>query len=327
MKTPGSTLPRCALGVALAAVALGAAAQTYPSRPIRLLVPFPPGGAIDTYARTIARQVESQLGQPVVIDNRSGANGIVAGDIVAKSAPDGYTLLNHAVSFVINPAMYKTMPYDTEKDFAPITNFVKGAGYYLTAHPSLPVASLKALFALAKKKDESIRYSSPGIGNGQHLVAELMAQRAGVRLLHVTYKGSNPSLQAVLSGEVNLSFQTPTSVIGHIKAGRLRALGFTGANRLPVLPDVPTIAEAGVPGFLYEVAWHGWFAPAKTPAAIVNRLHAEIRQAVFQPKLKEFFQTGGYDPQADPPAAFAKIVREDIKRYAEIVRIAKIEPQ
>lgn len=315
------------IGVVLAACAGAAVAQSYPMRPIRLVVPFPPGGAIDTYARAVAKQVESQLGQPIVIDNRSGANGIVAGDIVAKSAPDGYTLLNHAVSFVINPAMYKAMPYDTEKDLLPITNFVKGAGYYLTAHPSLPATSIKELIALAKKKDDSVRFSSPGIGNGQHLVAELMAQRAGIRLLHVTYKGSNPSLQAVLSGEVNLSFQTPTSVIGHIKAGKLRALGFTGANRLPVLPEVPTIAEAGIPGFLYEVAWHGWFAPAKTPAAIVNRLHAEVRQAVFQPKLKEFFQTGGYDPQADPPAVFAKIVREDIKRYAEIVRIARIEPQ
>jgi tripartite-type tricarboxylate transporter receptor subunit TctC len=316
--------------VCLAVLALGSASawsQSYPSRPIRLVVPFAPGGAVDTYARMVAKQVEAQMGQPIVIDNRSGANGIVAGEIVARAPPDGYTLLNHAVSFVINPAMYKAIPYDTERDFAPITNFVKGSGYFLTLHPVVPATSVKELIALARKKDESLRYSSPGIGNGQHLVAELLAQKTGVRLLHVTYKGSNPALQAVLSGEVNLSFQTPTSVIGHIKAGRLRALGFTGPTRLPVLPDVPTIAEAGVPGFLYEVAWHAWFAPAKTSAAIVDRLHTEVRKAVFQPKLQEFFQAGGFEPQADPPAEFLKVFRADMKRYGEIVRLAKIEPQ
>lgn len=304
-----------------------ACSQSYPTRPIRLVVPFPPGGAVDTYARIVAKQVESQMGQPIVIDNRSGANGIVAGEIVAKAPPDGYTLLNHAVSFVVNPAIYKSISYDTEKDFVPITNFVKGSGYFLTLHPAVAASSVKELIALAKKKDESLRYSSPGIGNGQHLVAELLTQKTGIRMLHVTYKGSNPALQAVLSGEVNLSFQTPTSVIGHIKAGRLRALGFTGPTRLPALPDVPTIAEAGVAGFLYEVAWHAWFAPAKTPSAIVDRLHAEVRKAVFQPKLREFFQAGGFEPQADPPAEFLRVFRSDMKRYGEIVRLAKVEPQ
>ena len=317
--------------LALAAVALvpvySAWAQTYPNRPIRLVVPYPPGGTIDAFARALARQVDSQLGQPIVVDNRGGANGILGAELVAKAAPDGYTLLDTAASFVINPSMYKTMPYDTARDFVPVTNFARGLGYILTVHPSVPANSVKELIALAKKQENSVRYSSPGIGNGQHLAGELLSTKTGIKMLHIPYKGSAPAMAALLSGEVHLTFPTPTSGLPHVKAGRLRALGFSGSSRLPALPEVPTIAEAGVPGYYFDVAWHAWFAPAKTPPAIVRRLYDEVKKALQQPKLVEFFRAGGFEPQGDAPAEFAKIFRADIKRYAEIVKAAGIKPE
>ena len=315
------------LGVLAVSFSTAAWPQAYPHRPIRLVVPFVPGGTIDAYARALARQVEAQIGQPIVIDNRAGANGIVGADTVAKAAPDGYTLLNNAASFVINASMYKKLPYDTANDFTPITNFVRGLGYLLVVHPPVPANSMKELIELAKKKPNSVRFSSPGIGNGQHLAAELMNMKTGIQMLHVPYKGSSPALAAVLGGEVQLAFQTPSSVIPLINSGKLKALGFSGEKRLPALANVPTIAEAGVPGYMYDVAWHAWFAPPKTPAAIVNRLYSEIRKALQEPKLVAFFREGGFEPQGDPPAEFQKIFRADIKRYAEIVRAAKIEPE
>ena len=299
--------------------------QAYPEHPIRLVLPFPPGGNVDTFARVLARQLESQLGQSIVVDNRGGANGIIGFDIVAKAPPDGYTLMSTSFAFAVNPAMYKKLPYDTEKDFVPITNYVNGLGYLFVAHPSLPAHSVKEVIALAKEKP--LNYSSAGIGNGQHLAGELFSLKSGIRLLHVPYKGGGPALNAVLGGEVNLHFPAAIVAIPHVKAGRLRALGFTGAARLASLPDVPTIAEAGLPGFVYDTGWHAWFAPARTPAAIVNRIHAEIAKALQEPKLREFFVSGGYEPAGSTPAEFQRIFHTDIKRYAQIVRAAKIEAQ
>jgi tripartite-type tricarboxylate transporter receptor subunit TctC len=296
----------------------------YPNRPIRLVVPFPPGGNVDTFARVLARQLEQQIGQTIVVDNRGGANGIVGFDIVAKAPPDGYTLASTSFAFAVNPALYKSLPYDTEKDFAPITNFVNGLGYLMVVHPSVPAHTVKELIALAKEKP--LRYSSAGIGNGQHLCAELFAQKAGVHLLHVPYKGGGPALNAVLAGETHVHF--PAAIVGipHVKAERLRALGFTGASRLASMPDLSTVGE-GLPGFVFDTGWHGWFAPARTPDAIITRLHAEIRKALATPKLRDFFVSGGYEPAGNTPAEFRKIFHNDIKRYAEIVRAAKIEAQ
>lgn len=303
----------------------GVSGQAYPNHPIRLVLPFPPGGNVDTFARVLARQLESQLGQSIVVDNRGGANGIIGFDIVAKAPPDGYTLMSTSFAFAVNPAMYKNLPYDTEKDFVPITNYVNGLGYLFVAHPSLPAHSVKEVIALAKEKPLS--YSSAGIGNGQHLAGELFSLKSGIRLLHVPYKGGGPALNAILGNEVNLHFPAAIVAIPHVKGGRLRALGFTGAARLASLPDVPTIAEGGLPGFVYDTGWHAWFAPARTPAAIVNRIHAEIAKALQEPKLREFFVSGGYEPAGNTPAEFQKILRADIKRYAEIVRAAKIQAQ
>ena len=309
----------------LALLAAGASAQNYPNRPIRLVVPFPPGGNVDTFGRVLARQLETQLGQPIVVDNRGGANGILGVDIVAKALPDGYTLLDTSFSFVVNPSIYRKLPYDTVNDFVPITNFAIGLGYVLTAHPSVQAQSVKELIALAKKTP--LRYSSPGVGNGQHLAGELLATKAGIELLHVPYKGGGPSLTAVLGGEVHLTFTAAAVGMPHFKAGKLRPLGFSGTARLASLPDVPTIAESGVPDFIYDSGWHGIFAPARTPAAIVNRIHSEVAKAVQEPKMRELLISGGYEPKADAPAEFARIFKADIRKYGQIVKAARIEPQ
>jgi tripartite-type tricarboxylate transporter receptor subunit TctC len=310
----------------LAVSGMGSAfSQSYPSRPIRMVMPFPPGGNVDTLGRVLARQLEIQLGQPVVVDNRGGANGILGVDIVAKAIPDGYTLLDTSFSFVVNPSIYRKLPYDTERDFMPITNFAIGLGYVLVANPSAQVNSIKDLIAMAKKT--TLRYSSPGIGNGQHLGGELLAAKAGIQLLHVPYKGGGPALTAALGGEVQLTFTAAAVGAPHIRSGKLKALGFSGASRLASLPEVPTIAEAGLPGFVYDSGWHGLFAPARTPATIVNRIYSEAAKAVQEPKLRELLVSGGYEPKADAPAEFAKVFRADIRKYGDIVKAARIEPQ
>ena len=288
-------------------------------------MPFPPGGNVDTIGRVFVRQLEAQLGQPVIVDNRGGANGILGIEIVAKAVPDGYTILYNSFSFVFNPAIYKMLPYDTERDFVPITNPAIGLGYVLAANPSSQVGSVKDLIALAKKTP--LRYSSPGVGNGQHLAGELLAKKAGIQLLHVPYKGGGPALTAVLGGEVQLTFTAAAVGAPHFKSGKLKPLGFSGAARLAALPDVPTIAEAGLPDFNYDSGWHGLFAPARTPATIVARIHSDTVKAVQEPKLRDFLASGGYEPKADPPAQFAKVFRADIRKYGDIVKSAGIEPQ
>ena len=319
-------LARLLAGV-IALVATAAAAQPYPQRPIRLVVPFPPGGNVDTLARLLARQLEAQLGQPLVIDNRGGANGIVGVDIVAKAPPDGYTLLATSFSFAVNPSIYKKLPYDTEKDFAPVTNYALGLGYLLTVHPAVPAHTVPELIALGRNKDNPLRYSSAGIGNGTHLAGELFALRAGIPMLHIPYKGGGPAMTAALSGETQLTFPAVPVGAPHVRAGRIRALGFTGSVRVASLPDVPTIAEAGLLGFHFDSGWHAMLAPARTPAAIVARLQSEVRKALEVPRVRDTFVAGGYEPRGDAPAVFQQALASDIKLYAEVVRAAKIEPQ
>ena len=303
--------------------------QIFPNRPIRVVVPFPAGGNVDTYIRQLARQMENTLGQSLVVDNRGGANGIVGCDIVAKAVPDGYTILATSIAFAVNPAMYKKLPYDSEKDFTPITNYANGLGYVLAAHPSVPATNIKELIALAKKQPlQPLRYGSAGIGNGQHLAGELLAQKAGIEWLHVPYKGGGPVLTAVLGGEVHLNFPGATVAVPHIKSGKLRGIGFTGAKRISSLPDLPTIAESGLPGYQFDTGWHAMFAPPKTPAAIINRYHAEVRKAFeSSASLRDTFTSTGYEPAAASPAEFDKLFKADLKRFAAIIKAAKIDPQ
>jgi tripartite-type tricarboxylate transporter receptor subunit TctC len=300
-------------------------AQHYPSRPIRLVVPFPAGGNVDVFSRMLFRQVEQELGQSIVIDNRGGANGILGSDIVAKATPDGYTLLNTSFGFAVNPAIRKTMPFDVVKDFVPVTNVALGLGYLMVVNPQLPAKNVKELIALAKTRP--ISYSTAGVGNGQHLAGALFNMKTGIEMLHVPYKGGGPAVNAVLGGEVQVHFPAGSVGVPYVKAGRLRAIGFTGAERLSSLPDVPTVAEAGVPGYVADAGWHGVFAPAKTPAAVVLKVQMAIRKALQDPKVHKHFVDNGYEPKGDSPAEWGKEFRADLKRYAEIARAAKIEQQ
>ncbi len=314
-----------ALPALIAVSAATVMAQGYPQRPIRLIVPFPPGGATDTSARALAKEVESLLGQPLVIDNRGGANGIIGCDLVAKAAPDGYTLLHTSVAFAINPSTYRNLPFNVSRDFAPITNVIVGQGALLTVNSSVPAHSVAELIALAK--DRQLTYSSPGIGNVLHLITESFKVRAGIEMLHVPYKGAGPALTALLSAEVDVMIVPPLIAVPHIKAGRLRALGYSGAKRLEAMPDLPTIAEAGLPGFQMDTGWHAWFAPAKTPGEIITRIYTAIHKALELPRLREFYLTAGYEPTADPPAQFQRSFQADIQRWGELVRLAKIAPE
>ena len=314
-------------------LAAGARAQTlspralnaWPERPIRLIMPFPPGGATDANARALAKEMESFLGQPLVVDNRGGANAIIGSDIVAKAAPDGYTLMHISVAFAINPSTHKKLPFDSIRDFTAITNPIVGQGALLAVHPSVPARSVSELIAVAKK--QQLSYSSPGIGNVLHLIAEAFSLRAGIQMLHVPYKGAGPAMIALLGGETQVMVVPPLIAMPHVKTERLRALGYSGAKRLDAMPDLPTIGEAGLPGFQIDTGWHAWFAPAKTPDKIIAQIYGAIHKSLQLPKLRDYFLAAGYQPTADPPAQFQKNVQADIKRWGELVRLAKIAPE
>jgi tripartite-type tricarboxylate transporter receptor subunit TctC len=301
----------------------GAPAQSYPNRPVRIVVTVPAGGGQDASARAVANQLTNQFGQTMVVDNRGGANGIIGYDIVAKAPPDGYTLLYTAIAFVILPSAYRNLPFDIARDFTPITNTAMGHGVLLIVNSSFPARSLKEFIALGKK--DQIAYGSPGRGNSMHLITELIASRAGIKMLPISYKGTAPELAALLSNDIQVMVIPPVAVLQQIKAGRFRALAFTGARRFEGLPDVPTLDEAGLPGFQIDSGWHGVFGPANTPPAIVDRLYAEIRKAL--PSLQRFFADGGYDVAGEPPAQFQKTFHADIKKWGDIARLAGVKPE
>ena len=319
------------IGIALALLGMAAGgivqAQNYPVRPIRMVIPFPPGGNVDVFARVLYLQVEKELGQSIVIDNRGGANGILGAQLVANATPDGYTMLNVSFSFAVNPSIVKKMPFDVRKDFAPVTDVALGTGYLMVANVNFPAKTVKDLIALAKQQPGKVRYSTAGVGNGQHLTGALFASKAGIDMLHVPYKGGGPAVIAAIGGEVQIHYPAPAVGIPHVKAGRLRALGFMGAKRLAALPEVPTVAEAAIPGFVSDAGWHGVFAPAQTPPAIVNKMQEAIRKALAVPHVRDHFVSGGYEPQGHPPEEWRKLFLADLKRYAELTRLAGIEPR
>ena len=307
------------------AAACGAHAQDYPNRPLRLVVPTAASGTQDVNARILAKLLTSQMGQQIIVDNRGGANGIIGADIIAKAAPDGYSLMYTGAAFLVNQSIYKSVPYDVGRDFAPVTNVAVSSGNLLLINPSVQAHSVRELIELAKTTQLS--YGSAGIGNPTHLICDAFNARAGTRMLHVPYKGTGPALTALFGNEVQVLFIPPSVAIAHVKAGRLRALGFTGAKRPKSMPDVPTIAESGLPGFQMDAGWHAIFAPAKTPAAIIDKLHREVRSALQAPNLRDFLLAADYEPAGDPPAEFQKIFRADIKRWAEVVRLAGIKAE
>ncbi len=294
-----------------------AAAQAYPSKPIRMVVPFPAGGGIDTVARVIAPKLAESLGQPVIIDNRVGASGTVGTEAVAKAAPDGYTLLATFASHAQNASLYPKLGYDTVKDFVPIT-LIATVPNILVINPSLPVKTVKELVALAKKHPDEILYASIGNGTPAHLSAELFNSMAGIRMTHVPYKGAAASIVALISGETQLTFTTVLVAMPHIKSGRLRALGVASLKRSTVLPDVPTIDEAGVRGYESN-AWYGLLAPARTPQPILDQLHRETVKTLQNNDVRDNLKGQGAEPVGNAPREFAVIIADEIEKWRRVV--------
>jgi tripartite-type tricarboxylate transporter receptor subunit TctC len=304
---------------ALTMHALPASAQQYPSHALRLIVPFPPGGPTDIVARPLAVKLAEALGQAVIVDNRGGAGGNVGAEVVANASPDGYTLLMGTVGTqAINVTLYKHLAFDPAKDFVPIAQ-VASAPVLLVANPKLPVNSVKELIALAKQKPGALNYGSAGSGSPGHLSGELFKSMAGVEITHIPYKGSAPAVANLIGGEIQLMFDPIQSPLPHVKSGMLKALGVSSAKRSPLLPDTPTIAEAGVPGY-ETTAWWGIFAPVKTPPAIVDRLHAEIDKIVRSDFYHQQLAPLGAEPVSGSAAVFAEFVRSETAKWGIVVK-------
>jgi tripartite-type tricarboxylate transporter receptor subunit TctC len=316
-----------ALLVAMALIgapSLASAADTYPSRPIRLIVPFAPGGGTDIIARLIGQGLSDRWGQTVVVDNRTGAGGVIGVSLVAKAMPDGYTMLlasNGPLTYL--PALTSKLPYDPEKDLAPIS-LAAGQPFVVTAANSLPAQSIKDLIALAKSQPGKIAYASGGPGGASHLGTELLKMMAGISLMHVPYKGTGPGLTAVLSGEVQLVLIGISSVIPHVKAGRAKALAVTTAKRSPAMPEVPTVSEAGVPGYEFDV-WYGLLYTAGTPREIVARTSTEIARMAKEPVIRDRFAAGGMDALSNSPEEFAALIKREAAKWKKVVAAANIK--
>ncbi len=299
--------------------------QPYPSKPIRLVVTYPAGGGADTMARLISPRLGEALGQPVVVENRGGASGTIAADLVAKSAPDGHTLMLDATAFAVNPSLYPKLPYDPDKAFAPVTLLALFPNVVLV-HPANPVSSIKDLIAKIKAEPGKIAFASSGNGSAQHLAAELFRQRAGLDMVHVPYKGGGPALIDVMGGQVPLYFGNMASALPHVKNGKLKALAITGSKRSAAAPDLPTVAESGMPGYqVYE--WNAIFAPAGTPPAIVNRLQAEIAKVVKIPEVRDRMLALGGEIVASSPADLGAWVHEQSASWAKVVRASNIKAE
>ncbi len=315
------------LGAMLLAATPAANADNYPERPIKLLLPFSPGGNPDTVSRILSQELTKSLGQSVVVENRAGANAIIATEAVAKAPADGYTLLYTTGSHVINPLLYKTLPFDTAKDFVPVVLVGSTRGQVLVVNPSLPAKDLKDLVALARSKSSNITYGSAGIGNTMHLVAEYFNYKAGTHLAHIPYKGAAPATNAVISGEVKLAFLNPVSAIEQVKHGKLRALAVTGSQRFPQLPDVPTVAQAGVSGFEVQGGWQGVLAPAGTPPEVVAKINKAFNDALRSPAINQRLESMGLDVAGGTPQDMSSYLAKETATYTDIVQAAKLEKQ
>lgn len=307
-----------AIGVAAPLDATAAATHAYPTRPIRLIVPYAPGGGADTLARGIGQKLSEMLGYSVVIDNRGGGGTILGSDLAAKARPDGHTIILVASTHAVVSSLHKNLPYDPIKDFSPVIR-VASAPNILALHPSVPAASVKELVELAKARPGQLVYASSGNGGGSHLAMELLRSMARIDLIHVPYKGTGPAVIDLLSGQAKLMFGGMIGTLTHVKSGRLKSLAVSSAKRSPVVPDLPTIAESGFPG--YEAAtWYGVLAPAGTPVSIVRKLNAEIIATLNHPELKQRMAGQGADPAPTTPEEFAAYIKSEVSKWAKVVK-------
>ncbi|MBI3937816.1 MAG: tripartite tricarboxylate transporter substrate binding protein [Betaproteobacteria bacterium] len=308
---------RSAAFAALLLILAGAAAQDYPTKPIRLIVPFAPGGGNDLIARVIGQKLTARWGQQIVVDNRPGAGGNIAAEITANSAPDGYTVFQFNIANAIAKSVYKKLAYDPVGDFAAVTQMASSA-FFLVVHPSVPASTVKELIALAKARPGSLNYGSSGSGGSSHLMMELFKSMTGTDMTHIPYKGAGPALPDLLAGQIQLIFAIPATTLSLIKGGKLRALGVSSAKRNPLMPELPTVAEAGVPGFEGS-AWYGVVVPARTARAIVNKLHEAIVAALHEPDVSGRLSSQGVEMVGSAPDAFAQFIKSEIAKWRKVV--------
>jgi tripartite-type tricarboxylate transporter receptor subunit TctC len=301
---------------------LTAFAQDYPSRPVRVVVPFTAGGPSEILARLVGQKMTEQYRQQFIIDLRGGGGGTIGVDIVAKAAPDGYTLLMHTIGHVIAPGLYRKLPYDADKDFAPIA-IANTTQLMLIAHTSVPAKTVQELIALARAKPKQINFASSGNGGISHLAGHLFMTMTGIELTHVPYKGMGPALTDVVAGQLQMVFPDPAVALPHVRAGRVNALGVTGVKRVPSAPNVPTIAESGLPGYDVPV-WYGYLAPRGTPRAIIHKLHTDIAKAMASPEIRERITNDGGDATVKSPDEFATLIRTELVKWAKVVKDAGV---
>jgi tripartite-type tricarboxylate transporter receptor subunit TctC len=310
---------------ALAQTGKSGTEERFPEKAIRIVVPSTPGGALDFLSRIIGPNLTKVWGQPVMVDNRPGAGGIIGSDFVVNSPPDGHTLLVVAGGFTVNPYIYTKLPYDTVKDFAPVT-LLASSTHVLVVHPKLQVQNIKELIALAKAKPGQLTYATSGVGTGGYLCSELMKKMAGINMLGVPYKGAGASTTAVLGGEIDMLFTQIAPVIHHIKAGKLRPFATTSLKRSPQLPDVPTLSESGLPGFQVD-AWCGMLAPAGTPGGIILKLQGEISKVLHSTDVREKLTASGFEPVGDSPDMFAALIKSEMAKWSKLMQDTGIKPE
>ena len=314
----------CCLAIAACAIAGNIHAQKYPDRPIRFVVPFPPGGAPDANARALGKQLQSLVNHVIVVDNRSGADGTIGSNHVARALPNGYTFLLSGQTLLTNAVLTDTLPYDVFRDFAPVTQIAVSDGYVVVVHPTVRAATVNELIAASQSGETELRYGSPGIGTSQNLSGELFNAMAGAKLVHIPYRGLGPAITALLGGdELQVGFIPVSVVASHITAGKLRLIGITAPARWKSMPEVPTVAES-IPGFAFSGGWHGVFAPAKTPSSILAYMQGKVKQALTAPELREYLHASGYEPVGSSTEEFRRFLRADFEKWGEIIRIARI---
>ena len=318
-------MKRFATLVFAACIGLAAHAADFPSRPVRIIVPSTPAGGLDVLARLIAPKLTEKWGQQIVIENRAGAGGIIGTEIAAKATPDGHTLLLVAAGYSANPFLYKSLPYDTPKDFAPIT-ILGFAPNVLVVHPSVGVSSVRELIALAKHKPGTLTYASSGVGTSGHLAMALLERSAGVKMIHVPYKGAGAATAAVVAGETHMLFSATAAVMPHVKSGRIRALAVTSGRRWPSMADVPTMAEAALPGYAVD-GWYAMLAPGKTPKAIVNRIYDDVVGILKMPEVASKIQAAGFEVSGIPSAEFSKYIDSELRKWGAVIKEAGIRAE